>query len=49
MGSGERPGATIDGVRLDRNNYAGAAIREALGDRVKAIGEHDGARPGIRC
>lgn len=38
MGSGERPGATIDGIRLDRNNYAGAAIREALGGRGKALG-----------
>lgn len=31
LGSGERPGTVVDGVRLDRNNYAGHAIREAIG------------------
>lgn len=36
-GSGERAGEVVGGVRLDRNNYAGAAIREALGGRGKAL------------
>jgi hypothetical protein len=30
-GSGEKPGAVVDGIRLDRNNYAGQAIRAAVG------------------
>lgn len=30
-GSGERAGTIIEGIRLDRNNYAGAAIRAAVG------------------
>lgn len=31
LGSGEVPGTIVDGIRLDRNNYAGAAIRAAIG------------------
>lgn len=31
LGSGEVAGVVVDGVRLDRNNYAGTAIREAIG------------------
>lgn len=31
LGSGEQPGTVVEGVRLDRNNYAGQAIRDALG------------------
>lgn len=30
-GSGERAGAVVEGIRLDRNNYAGQAIRAAIG------------------
>lgn len=30
LGSGERPGDVVDGIRLDRNNYAGQALRAAL-------------------
>lgn len=30
LGSGETPGEFVDGVRLDRNNYAGTAIRDAV-------------------
>lgn len=31
LGSGEAAGVVVDGVRLDRNNYAAAAIRAAIG------------------
>lgn len=31
VGSGEAAGAIVEGIRLDRNNYAGAAIRAAMG------------------
>lgn len=30
LGSGEQPGQSVAGVRLDRNNYAGTAIRAAV-------------------
>ncbi len=31
IGSGEKPGTVVGGVRLDRNNYANEAIRRAIG------------------
>jgi len=30
LGSGEKAGVVVDGIRLDRNNYANAALRRAL-------------------
>lgn len=31
LGSGEEAGGVVDGVKLDRNNYAGTAIRQVIG------------------
>lgn len=37
LGSGEAPGVVVDGVRLDRNNYAGTAVRQAIGVEREAL------------
>ncbi len=40
MGSGEKPGTFIEDIRLDRNNYAGNAIRTAIPNGGSLTGYH---------